>query len=104
MWVCPQYGFRRLLKGLAKTQSPAVLYFVCSRHVRRVLARTGSSGTGFCDTSHLQEPTTCITIERVTLISFLLKLMSVHLSPNSSLALSPVTTSSRTMVDRKSVV
>ncbi len=36
--------------------------------------------------------------EVVTLISLLLKLMSIYLSANSSLALSPVTTSSRTIV------
>src|SRR6266704_241226 len=37
-------------------------------------------------------------MERVTLISLLLKLTSIHLIPNSSLALSPVMTSRRTIV------
>lgn len=53
---------------------------------------------GFCDDSVLQGPVTCITMDRTTLISLASKSMSFHFSPNSSLILNPVPTSSSTRV------
>ena len=82
---CPQYGLRPRAAGLANTQSSALLYFVRSRHTLRDSASRESSGTGFCDASVLQGPTTWNTMERVTLISFLWKSISCHLRPESSL-------------------
>src|SRR5215469_17304017 len=68
---CPQYGLRPRVAGLANTQSSAWLYFVRSRQILRDSASRESSGTGFCDASVLQGPTTWNTMERVTLIWFL---------------------------------
>jgi hypothetical protein len=72
----PQYGLCPCAAVLANTQSSAWLYFVWSRHILRAAARRESRGTGFCDASVLQGPTTWKTIERVTLSSFFWKSMS----------------------------
>src|SRR5580704_17814973 len=55
-------------------------------------------GHGFLRSRCLHFPTTCCTIERVTQSCLFLKSTSFHLSANSSLCLSPVATSSKTMI------
>ena len=65
----PQYGRRPRVFGLAKTQSSSDLYFECSSHATSASARQGSIGMGFWEDSVLQGPTTCMTIDRITLIS-----------------------------------
>src|SRR5580704_737071 len=55
-------------------------------------------GHGFLRSLVLHFPTTCCTIERMTQSCLFLKSTSFHFSPNSSLCLSPVATSSKTMI------
>ena len=94
----PQYGLCPRAVGLANTQSPAWLYFVWSRHILRAVARRESRGTGFCDASVLQGPTTWKTMDRVTLSSWFWKSMSCHLRPKSSLIRKPVPKAKSTRV------
>ena len=94
----PQYGLCPCAAVLANTQSSAWLYCVWSRHILRAAARRESRGTGFCDASVLQGPTTWKTIERVTLSSFFWKSMSCHLRPKSSLIRKPVPNAKSTRV------
>ncbi len=69
-----------------------------SRQFNSASLSSGCSGTGFCDDSVLQRPTTPKTIERTTLSSPCWKSTSRHLSPNNSLCLKPVDAANRTSV------
>src|SRR5712691_4345206 len=86
----PQYGLRPLCNRLANIQSSLPVKLHVSRQFNSASPSRGCIGTGFCDDSVLQRPTTPKTIERTTLSSPRWKSTSHHLSPNNSLCLKPV--------------
>src|ERR1700721_3415717 len=94
----PQYGLRPLCNRLANIQLSLPVNLHAFRQFNSASLSRGCKGTGFCDDSVLQRPTTPKTIERTTLSSPCWKLTSRHLSPNNSLCLNPVDAAKRTSV------